>query len=593
MFLYTKESLDRLRQSIDLVDVLSAHISLQRAGASYKALCPFHEEKTPSFVVQRGDTHYHCFGCGAHGDAIAFLMSHVKMGFVEAIESLSERFQIPLEKVEQEAEEKGPNKFLLKKALDLASHFYHFYLLHTKEGHLALTYLYQRGISLSFIDKFQIGFAPKEGDLLHRFLRAEGHDDEVLQEAGLLAITSSGRKRDFFSDRITFPIRDALGSVIGFSCRKYKEETFGGKYINTPETALFKKSHILFGLSYCRQHIAKERKAIIVEGQLDALRLIDNGFTYTVAGQGTAFGEGHVRELLHLGVNHVFLALDGDNAGHEAMVKIGDIFQQKGVEVSIVLLPEKSDPDSFLLAYGPGAFEQLLEKKKDYLSFVFTYLTRNDKELSPSKKSEVVSMMSERIKKWEHPVMVHESLKKLASITHVPEDTIGIGPAPKMDLRGFSQRLSQIAIDPDRILETDLLRWMILVGEKEPRILEIIQKNLLRSTHFRIASCRSLYEAYQKAYEAGLPTDLLSLASSFQLDEQSIVGEIMHKKINRQKAEEGVLDTLQKILLRDWMEQREHVRVKLQQASSSEEEVQSLLKEFDEIKKNPPKVLAT
>ena len=381
--MYTKESLELLRQRIDLVEVLTPHLQLHRAGAAFKALCPFHEEKTPSFIVQRGDSHYHCFGCGAHGDAIAFLMNNVKMSFTEAVEHLAERFGVPLEKMDASEEVKGPSKSVLKEALDRAARLYHFLLLHSEEGQKALEYLYQRGIDLDFIRTFQIGYASNSPDLLKRFLYAQNVSEEVLLETGLIAASS---KRDFFCDRITFPIRDPMGAVIGFSARKFKEETYGGKYINTSETPLFKKSQVLFALSYCRQKIAKERKAIIVEGQIDALRLIHSGFNYTVAGQGTAFGEGHVRELCHLGVNHVYLALDGDTAGQEAAVKIGHLFQRKGVEVTVISLPPGADPDSLLKERGPTYFQDLLGQGKDYLTFLFAHLAKTLDPTSLRKK---------------------------------------------------------------------------------------------------------------------------------------------------------------------------------------------------------------
>lgn len=324
MAIYSKESLERLRQKIDLGEVISSYVSMQRSGASYKALCPFHEEKTPSFLIHKGDSHYHCFGCGAHGDAISFLMEYAKMTFVEALESLAERFQVSLEKVEEE--EKGPDKKKLKQVLERASVFYRFFLLHSDEGKIALQYLYKRDIDLAFIERFEIGYAPKQGDMLYKLLKAEGFPDEDLQLAGLYL---PSRRKDFFTERITFPIRDRMGAVIGFSARKFKEETFGGKYINTSETPLFKKSQVLFGFCYSRHRMAKERKAIVVEGQIDALRLIFEGFDFTVAGQGTAFGDGHVKELLGLGVQQVYLAFDGDRAGKEAAVKVGDLFQKK------------------------------------------------------------------------------------------------------------------------------------------------------------------------------------------------------------------------------------------------------------------------
>jgi len=234
MPLYTKESLDLLRQRIDLSEVISAHIDLKKSGSAYKALCPFHEEKSPSFIVNRGDNHYHCFGCGAHGDAIAFLMNHLKMGFTESVESLAEKFGVALER-DDKVENTGPSKTLLKEAMQLACRFYHFMLLHTEEGIQALQYLYKRGIDLDFIQRFEIGFAPRQRNALYKILKGKELSDPVLQGAGLLSISEDGTKRDFFSDRIMFPIRDGMGNVIGFSGRKFKEETFGGKYINTSD----------------------------------------------------------------------------------------------------------------------------------------------------------------------------------------------------------------------------------------------------------------------------------------------------------------------------------------------------------------------
>ncbi|MBU6447213.1 MAG: DNA primase, partial [Verrucomicrobia bacterium] len=280
---FSRESLELLRSRIDLVEVLSPYLKLQRAGAAHKALCPFHDEKTPSFVINRGDSHYHCFGCGAHGDAIQFLMTHLKMSFVEAVESLADRCHVQLEEVNGDNQPKGPPKAILKDALERACQFYHFYLLHTLEGHAALDYLYSRGITLDFIQQFQFGLAPKQPQLFLKTMWEQKISNAILEEVGLLS-----KGREFFQDRITIPIRDPQGAVIGFTARKYKTDTFGGKYVNSPETPLFKKSKVLFGLSFSRKTIAKARKAIIVEGQIDALRLIYSGFDWTVAGQGTA-----------------------------------------------------------------------------------------------------------------------------------------------------------------------------------------------------------------------------------------------------------------------------------------------------------------
>lgn len=593
MAMFTKESLELLRQRIDLPEVLSSHLNLQRSGSAYKALCPFHEEKTPSFMVQKGDTHYHCFGCGAHGDAISFLMTHVKMGFSEAVESLAERFQVTLERSEEPQGDKGPSKPQLKQALEQASNFYHYLLLHSAEGQIALRYLYERGLDLDFIKQFQVGYAPRQSDLLMRCLNANHVDERIQEASGLVTVTQTGRRRDFFSDRITFPIRDALGAVIGFSARKFKEETFGGKYINTPETPLFKKSRVLFGLSYSRTRIAKEAKAIIVEGQIDCLRLIHAGFNYVVAGQGTAFGEEHVRELVQLGVKKVYLALDGDHAGQEAAAKIGNYFQKRGVDVLVVPLPEGADPDSLLTARGPEYFAQLLESSRDYLTFLFHHLAKGSNLSTPSKKNEVVGSIVERIKQWEMPVMIHESLKKLAEISQVPEAALGIGQISLPDL--FIKKSASVKIqevDPNRILEGDFIRWLIFAAPEFPQLVQIAKANIAKEK-LCIAGAALLYGAFLEAYEQNRPCDLLTLGSCLETEEdQKLLTEIMQRKINISKAEEGFKETVRKILVRDWMEAREAIRSQLQSGTLTDEEALELAKLFDAIKKQVPEVVS-
>lgn len=586
MPIYRKESLDSLRQKIDLVEVLSSHIELKRAGAAYKGLCPFHDEKTPSFMIQKGDTHYHCFGCGAHGDAIHFLMTYQKLSFHEAIESLAQRFNVHLEVVEGGEEYKGPSKALMRDALDFASRFFHFMLLNTDEGHEALKYLYERGIDLDFIRQFQIGLAPKASGILRKVLHEKRISDEILVEVGLLSYTQDGRLRDFFSDRITFPIHAASGNVIGFSARKYKEETFGGKYVNTSETSLFKKSKVLFGLHHSRRRIAKERKAIIVEGQIDALRLIREGFNYTVAGQGTAFGEGHAKELVNLGVETVFLALDADNAGKEAACKIGDLFQREGIEVRVVTMPPGNDPDSYLRQQGTAAFEYLLEKSHDYLTFLVEYRARAINMASPAGKNQLVQQVSQQIRQWNQPLMVHESLKKLAHLAHVPENMVGVGQqfVPNLYIRKQESAGVQ-AIDPDRILELDFMRWLVLMGATVPSLIPLAQANVVPED-LRNASCSHLYKAYLSLAAEGKQPDLIDLATDETM--QALLIELNLKKVNVEKAEEQFVDSIQKILNRNWMQKREEVRLKIQGGGCSDDEVMVYVKQFDELKRSPP-----
>ena len=584
---FSKDSLETLRSRIDLIEVLSPYLKLQRSGAAYKALCPFHEDKSPSLIIQRGDSHYHCFGCGAHGDAIQFLMTYLKMSFVEAVENLADRFHVQLEEVKGDDQPKGPPKAALKEALERACQFYQFYLLHTLEGHGALDYLYSRGITLDFIQQFQLGLAPKMPQIFLKTMWEQKISNTVLEEAGLLT-----KGREFFSDRITIPIRDPVGSVIGFSARKYKTDTFGGKYINTPETPLFKKSKVLFGLSFSRKTIAKERKALIVEGQIDALRLIYSGFPWTVAGQGTAFGEDQAKELIHLGVRQVYLALDGDAAGQEAAVKIGHLFQKEGIDVMVLSLPEKSDPDVVLQEKGPEEWQKLIDRSVDYLTFLVAHMSKSINTQTPAGKNELVQSIAKRIRDWDHPLMVHESLRRLARLTQTPESIIGTPEqnAPQVYIKR-SASVAFTEIDPDRILEADLLRWLLLMGESCPRLIRIAESNL-KTEHFRVAASRSLFEKYLAAAKENKPRDLLSLAIDLEQTEQQLfMAEILQKRVNRERVTPCFIETVQKMLERHWMHQREEIKLKIFSGACSEAEVLELARKFDEIKRARPQAI--
>ncbi|MCB1084782.1 MAG: toprim domain-containing protein, partial [Chlamydiia bacterium] len=445
---------------------------------------------------------------------------------------------------------------------------------------------------LDFIELFKIGFAPKRGTLFGKYMKKLGATSEILEKVGLIKTLQDGSKRAFFSNRIIFPILDPSGGVIGFSARKISEEAIGPKYVNTPETPLFKKSQTLYGLSFSRRRIAKEKRAIVVEGQIDALRLIQEGFNLTIAGQGTAFTEEHVSELLNLGITKVYLAMDGDVAGKQAASKIGNLFQKEGVEVYVIPIPEGKDPDTLLKEGGPPAFAELLEKAVDYLSFLVSYFSKEHDLSSPSQKNQLIQTIVERIRGWDHPLMVHESLRKLARLTQVPEKLVGVGQE-EMGRSTFVKRqgsLSEVTIDPKRVLETDLLRWLFLLGRESPSLFKLIQTNL-RPEHFSVSICRRLFSLYMENRLGGKETDLLTLANHLESpEEQLLFSEIVQKKVNTERAEEGVLETVTKMLQHYWMEEREKIKIKIQSGSCSEEEVLELAKRFDALKRSPPKV---
>ncbi|HRD56154.1 MAG TPA: toprim domain-containing protein, partial [Parachlamydiaceae bacterium] len=487
--------------------------------------------------------------------------------------------------VEGQDEPKGPSKAKMKEALLEACRYYHFNLLHTEEGRTVLNYLFDRGIDLDFITHFMVGLSPSQNGYFTKYMQEKGFYKDILEAAGLITLKNN-YCRDFFLDRIMFPIPDATGAVIGFSARKYKEETYGGKYINTAETALFKKSRVLFGLNHSRRSIAKLRKALIVEGQIDALRLIQEGFNLTVAGQGTAFGEGHVQELLNLGVNLVYLALDSDTAGEEATQKIGNFFQREGVEVKVVQLPDGMDPDSYLRQYDAGRFLNLMENGIDYISFLVQHHSKKININSPAGKNELVQLIAKQVRDWKHPVMVEESLRKLAFLTHVKEEMVGAmqDHVPNVYLKSASHSAIE-TIDADLILETDFLRWLHLMGESDVEFAALAKANI--ATHdLSVPACQKIYTALISNFEEKKPVDFVSLM--IQMDDpktQEILSGLMTKKVNQARALPHFTETIQAILDRNWMQKREEIKMKIQSGQSSDEEAIFLAEQFNNLKR--------
>jgi DNA primase len=574
MPLFDPAMLDELKKKVDIVDVLSPYMQFQKAQGALKALCPFHFEHTPSFVVQRKDMHYHCFGCGAHGDSISFLMQHLKIPFKEAVEMLAERFGVEIRFVEEV--QKGPSILPLKQAMKELGRFYHFSLLHTAQGQQALAYLYDRGIDLSFIRLFEIGLAPKDPQFFEAWVHDFKVDMHALSEAG--AMKGKGNL-PFFMDRITIPIKDWHGNILGFTARRFQEGDNGPKYINTKETPLFKKSQILFGIYESRKRIVKEKRALIVEGQIDAMRLIHEGFDFTLAGQGTAFGELHVQQAKNLGVETAYIAFDADTAGQTAALKVGQLFLKEGIEVLVVLLGKGEDPDTVILKKGKAHFEELIQKAIPYLDFLRALFTRN-KDLSlPAVKSGVIKEMTHYVNGWLDPVMRHEGKRRIAEQFDVPVDFIEI----KEDLKLVEHTSkSDETVDFDLILEGDLVRWLIVAHELTR---EIAVRNLKKED--------LLHPGMQQLYELLLQSkgDLMAVLSTKESEQlQPYVDTVLSKKIPIERAENLMMETVRKILERNWLKKREAIIKKMQENSHNEPLLEELARAFDEIKQQRPVV---
>ena len=351
-----KSFIDELVARADIVEVVGARVTLKRAGSNYKGLCPFHGEKTPSFTVSPSKGFYHCFGCSAHGTAIGFLMAYDNLEFPEAVEALAEMMGLEVPRESTGVPEHKDDNEELYALLREADQIYRAAL---RSNERAIAYLKKRGIDGPTAGRFGIGYAPDAWDTVMRQLGTSDARIAKLLQAGLLSANDSGRRYDRFRDRIMFPIRSARGQVIGFGGRVL--ESGEPKYLNSPETPVFRKGHELYGLYEARQKPGRPKQIIVVEGYLDVASLVQFGVEYVVATLGTAMTAENLRRLSRL-TDRIVFCFDGDAAGRTAASRAMETalpFGGGNVDIRFLLLPEKDDPDTFVRSQGADAFRAL------------------------------------------------------------------------------------------------------------------------------------------------------------------------------------------------------------------------------------------
>ena len=366
----TEATVEEIKARIDLADLIASYgIQIKTAGASKKACCPFHHEKTPSFNINESKGFYHCFGCGESGDAIKFVQRMDGLTFVEAVKKLAEQCGVKIE--EKEDPSAGKRKKLLALMAELAQ-FYHRCLLKMKEAESARAYLKSRDLGDEVQESFLIGYAPNGAAPMMKWAEKYGFTAEEMEEAGVIKPPRGPGDQGYhrFGGRLMFSIRDKQGRVVAFSGRQLVASKNSGKYVNSPETLIFKKSNVLFGFDKAAGNIAKSahHEAIVCEGQIDTIRLHISGFPVAVASQGTAFTEEHVKMLKKV-ADQVTLVFDDDAAGHKATIRTAGLFLAAEMPVKVVSLPEGDDPDSYLRKHPAEDFQKLLDNAESIMSF--------------------------------------------------------------------------------------------------------------------------------------------------------------------------------------------------------------------------------
>lgn len=380
---YPEELVEEVRMKNDIVDVVSGYVKLQKKGASHFGLCPFHNEKSPSFSVSGSKQMYYCFGCGAGGNVFTFVMNYENYSFGEAIKMLADRAGVKLPEIEYSEEMKkkeGHRARLLEANKEAARYFY--YQLRAKQGEIGYRYLSDRQLSEETMKKFGLGFANKTSDDLTKYLKQKGFDDKLLQEVGLSGYDERYGAHDKFWNRVMFPIQDINHRVIGFGGRVMGDGT--PKYLNSPETPVFDKSRNLYGLNFART--ARAGNIILCEGYMDVISMHQAGFTQAVASLGTAFTTGQA-SLLKRYTDNVLLAYDSDGAGVKAALRAIGILKEVGLTGKIIDMKPYKDPDEFIKNLGKEAFQERIDNAENSFLFEIRILERDYDLKDPESKT--------------------------------------------------------------------------------------------------------------------------------------------------------------------------------------------------------------
>jgi len=413
--------IERIRESVNIVDVIGRYVTLKKRGRNYLGLCPFHTEKTPSFSVNPEKQIFHCFGCGTGGNVFTFLMRYENLSFVDAVKRLADETGIKIP-VSQEAKKQESENEQLFRANEVAEGFYHQQLKHAPAA--VQEYLQRRGISAETREQFKLGYASGEWDGLLKYLERNGFSLNPYKKLGLLLESEkSGKLFDRFRNRLMFPIHNQSGKVIGFGGRELLDEPNSPKYMNSPESPVYQKSRILYGLYFSKEAIRESGAVIFVEGYMDFLQLYQAGIRNVVATSGTALTEEHAR-LIRRYTNRVYLCYDADTAGINAAVRGGEILFQQLLEVEALILPAGEDPDSFVKANGKEAFLALLKEAKDYLAFRLSILNQKYDLQKAAERSRAVAEALEMLLPMQDAIRSGFYLEKIAEQLQVPPTTL-------------------------------------------------------------------------------------------------------------------------------------------------------------------------
>jgi DNA primase len=552
----SEDTIEKIRNTIDIVDVVSEYVQLKKQGKNYFGLCPFHGENSPSFSVSTEKQIYHCFGCGAGGNVFSFLMEIEGLSFLESVKQAASRTNVELpESFDVPSSSKqSTHATKMIEAHELLKKFYHHLLVNTKEGQKPLEYLNNRGITKETIDTFGIGYSPNSWDFATKFLQKRGFSLELLESAGITIRNHEGRHFDRFRNRIMFPIWDLQGQVTAFSGRII--EPGEPKYLNSPETEIFQKSKTLYGFHLARSHIRKKQQAILLEGFLDAIALHRAGIPYVIATMGTALTEDQIR-ILRRNVDHITVCYDSDKAGIEAAFRASSMLKAAGCEVRVAMMPEGHDPDDYIKKFGEAKFKNdVIGASLTLMAFKLQYFKRGKDLRDEADRISYIDQVLKEITQLEKPVERDHYLRQLSDEFSISLDALKsqayqlYKQNKKRDIGATSRNnISNRPVLPKRMLPAyhNAERLLLAHMLKDRDIAEKVQDSLqgLFNIEEHSAVAAYLYAFYE---EGNSPNVNAFISRIDELDLQRIISELSMLTINEEISQQELADYVKQVL---------------------------------------------
>ncbi len=568
MGLIPQEIISQVLDRANIVDVIAEYIPLKQMGRNFKAPCPFHHEKTPSFVVNADKQIFHCFGCGVGGNVVTFVMKQEKMDFPEALKFLAQKTGVEIPSSEAHNNPANELRQQILNVNEFSAKHYHHNLISDKSDFAksARDYLKGRGLSLDMVIKFQLGLALDEWDGLFKYLREQNFSAAFLEKAGLVIAKNAGHY-DRFRQRVMFPIFSARGEAVAFGARSLDNEN-PAKYINSPETPLYTKGNFLYGLNWAKDAIRRQDRAIVVEGYMDFIIPFAAGVENIVASLGTALTVDQVR-LIRRYTKNIVMLFDADPAGQTAMIRSLDLLVEEGMSVRIAALPTGDDPDSFVRKSGQEAFVKCIEEAQSLFEFKINFLMRQYSAGTIEGNAKIAAEMLTTIAKFDNAIVQSEYLKRLAQVLKIEPDALSLEmkKIKPVNVRPhLTPSPAKRTVEPIRPVERNLLRLML----EESDFVSLSRRDItltdLQNPHVRDIVSK-IFERFDSGQESTAPALMSCFEDQVILD--TISGIVASEEVFAGDKHKMYRDCTQRLRQENFKNQRQEIIRQMEIARSS------------------------